>query len=831
MIVDYPSRNFTSPLLDALAAINGIIFVYNLSQIITKLNLTYKKWLIAIGENSIGILFFHFLMFKLVFVIFNKFNIISMEELKNVVAPSTVGNRYWILISFVGITGSYYLWCFLCKIPIVNFFLGNSKEYYTAIYEKMESSKANEILQKSIASINTFFLKNISFFFKFFRENSLSMILFLELLLLLLIPLYKQGIMCNDELQARFWSMQGFRTFYDHYFIDHIEKGRALSSPLVSFTMWLGFIFKSNWGFKIIQIISILCCYMMFVILVKKIFKNTNFSLFCGMMVCTFLPITFEHTAPNAFVTLYNIWLIGLMISMFFYIDYLRTDNRKKLIVSMILLLISCISYEGFVTFVPVYFIFIFAEKSSLTLKGKAQKCIMPFLTGVLYLILYIASKYLFPSGYAGNQIGFTSITNSLEIIFKLFIAELPGNYIFSAKYRYLFDLYNTWNVEILIKVILIGIIFTFLCFRLQKQAVLMHTKRHTFFVILSCFIAAILPTIPISISAMYQTTIGENGFMALPITFFGYFPTVLMCCYIIWNIWSIIKPFWGKCLIIGAILFLLIPIQFMNNVFAEEQLKDFENLQNIESFISSDTMKRFDDYTFYSNDMYKRYNALAIHDDYWTSYAIINDRNISFIQGNGTKNDNHIYIIKSGIYALWINNNLVIFSDKILDNTICIPDNQGSDYVLVNCQNAFVDSTGWYIYAFSSLQNGFYETPIDSILCATTLSTCSKIKGYYEDGWLERESQFEVKTGELGEIHIKLYQPKMQSQNDKVDIYVNNIKVKDVVIEEDFNNIIFKATPNTNVTIDLKTNFIQEKDSDEDIRELSLILSELVCY
>ena len=132
--------------------------------------------------------------------------------------------------------------------------------------------------------------------------------------------------MCNDELQSRFWSMQGTKAFFERYMVDHVEKGRALSAPLVTFTMWLGFWGNSSWSFRIVQILSILICVCLFGVLINKLFNNTRFAYFCALFSLLFMPVSFEHTSPNAFNALYNFWL-GI------YVFFCRSffSNKKQI--------------------------------------------------------------------------------------------------------------------------------------------------------------------------------------------------------------------------------------------------------------------------------------------------------------------------------------------------------------------------------------------------------------------------------------------------------------------------------------------------------------------
>lgn len=77
-VVDYARRSIENIILESLAGLNGIIFLIVLSKLIEKLiPNTTKKILLCIGKNTMGILFFHFVIFKILLFIFYKKGVIE----------------------------------------------------------------------------------------------------------------------------------------------------------------------------------------------------------------------------------------------------------------------------------------------------------------------------------------------------------------------------------------------------------------------------------------------------------------------------------------------------------------------------------------------------------------------------------------------------------------------------------------------------------------------------------------------------------------------------------------------------------------------------------
>lgn len=106
------------------------------------------------------------------------------------------------------------------------------------------------------------------------------MFILIMLTIVAFVPMYKQGIMCNDELQTRFWSSCGFAEFIEHYFSFKLQ-GRALQAPVLPLMMWLGLITQNNMVFRLAQIATIILCILTFTCLTYKVFANKKLSILC----------------------------------------------------------------------------------------------------------------------------------------------------------------------------------------------------------------------------------------------------------------------------------------------------------------------------------------------------------------------------------------------------------------------------------------------------------------------------------------------------------------------------------------------------------------------
>lgn len=638
----------------------GIYFVLYVSKVIYKIKFI-KNYFSFLGKYSFEIMACHFFVFKIIDFIYAHIN--GITDYGHF--PYSF-RKLWLVYVLLGST-----------LPALFFYI---KDNYLQAIKKV-----------------------VIKFLKVFVDNRIASVISILLLIICFsVPIIKLGIMHNDELMSRFWSSKGFLEFYYHYLIEHVQKGRALSCFILPFTMYLGFVGKSTFVFRILQVLSIFSCCYLFTILLNKLFNNKKISgVFC-LIFLSFLPISFEPTVPNVFVTLYNIPVCVLIISFILYVDYLNTGVLKKLIISMILFFVVQLSYEAFVTY-TVIFLLIYIFKSGIKNIFKDSKAILfPIFCALFYLIIYIIASKIFPSNYAGNQIGGINILKSLGIIFNLSIYTFPGRYLFSDKYKWLFNHYYQFNIFHFIRVIFLLLAFVLLFIKVmcKSKKTTLNIKRVLMLVFISgC--AIILPLLPVSVSSMYQELDIGGIVLGLPVSFFGYFGAVLILSVTVVYVIENFKM--AKYFIICLLMVGVVGVQSMNSTFAEEASKDFKRLEEIEEFITSGIFEELPNVDIYSTDIFETKNALVVHDNYWNEFANYHNISTNFINDVGELGSNKIYFLeKWDIFELIYNNNIYLISTEILSNdkNISVYVNDDETFEL-KIADFYMKNGNWKIYCF----------------------------------------------------------------------------------------------------------------------------------
>ena len=153
-----------------------------------------------------------------------------------------------------------------------------------------------------------------------------------------------------------------------------IVQGRFLSSIFTPIWMSLSVLGESMYIFRIIPVLSILLNIILFSIFIYKIFDNKWFSIFCGVCLCIYLPISFAPMAPNAYTTTFGIPFSFLLIALILYANYFKSYNKKILVPVSLFMLIAFSSYEVFVTYVPLFCIIAIAKSKKNKQKTNNKK-------------------------------------------------------------------------------------------------------------------------------------------------------------------------------------------------------------------------------------------------------------------------------------------------------------------------------------------------------------------------------------------------------------------------------------------------------------------------
>lgn len=487
---------------------------------------------------------------------------------------------------------------------------------------------------------------------------------------MVMIPLFNQGIMCGDELATRFYGMHGTGSFLKSVFMEQMEKGRALSAVTLPFASYLGFLSSEHYLFRILQVASLFLDIGLFSYLVYRLKQDKWFAAFLAVCLTAFLPVSFENTAPNAFCALFNFPFAILLLSFLLFLGYIDEGGKRRLAGSMALLFVAEMCYETFIAFTPIYlFLLLYRLDIRTQFKKIAAYLSAPFAVSCVYLVLYAVCAKLFVSNYSGNQFGEFSPVSSIGILWHLFKAAFPGFFVWgSPKYRFLLDFYREFSAGEAFRIAVLAAVFVFLLRTLfrKKEPEGSRFSVRAGMVTVCALLCVILPSLPIAVAEMYQGNVGENGFVALPVTWFSYFFAMFACCYIIWH-W--VENRWVRVAAVSCLCLLLAGVQYANGVFSLEQNRNFRRLSDMEDCVATDLFRSFGSAEFASTDLFETMNSMAFYDSYWTQFANLCGSAVSIVNRAPAGGENRIYV-RDGRMYVWYNGDLYVLDRKNIRGT-----------------------------------------------------------------------------------------------------------------------------------------------------------------
>ena len=547
-------------------------------------------------------------------------------------------------------------------------------------------------------------------------------------------------------------------------------------------------------------------------------------------MALACMPIGFEHCSPNAFVGFIAFSTMMIFISLTCYIQFIDTKRKKYLLISMLLFLLTMMSYEAFITFCVLYMLIVLGKTGSQHIKGNIVLYIYPCITSFIFLFCYVLSSYICPSQYGGNQLGFDTLQEPLNIILNLFIVCLPGFFVFFPRYQYFKQLYYNLDSFDYCRIIAFTLIFASLVFwvfkKLNKNSIetsdtefndIKQNKMKKIYILFCGLSYMVLPSLPNAVSKMYQGNVGFTGnFLMLPITFAEYFAGIFVIGYILWLIVRETKNRFYL-VVVGCLAILVLNVQQMNDIFSKEQNKNFSRLLKIEAFLGTATSQDLLPGEYYSSDLYKQQNLLAIHDGYWSDYC----HNVAGLQLDisAEKTGNEIGSIFYDDDNFVVTDPLtihVISSDReqrpkaiqVSDNEYVIFDFQGENVTLTE------DNT-FYVYSIPN-----------------TISVgCVPLSGYSKDGWIGKTSTYNISPGSNKNIEVNLNYPGDDFAGKEISVYINDNLDQIVSITDNTIKFSIHLKEQESVTLKLECNFIYEEKNNNDIRTLSLLLTSMDLY
>lgn len=848
--VDYPSRHFAYLVLNVIASINGISMLWNFSKIVAYTNqkVHFKGCVLKkIGECSIAIMFFHFIGFKIVSIVLYALNIINSEQLLLIVPDREMGLRYWPMYVIVSIVASVAIWKLLTFGRIGKVLFGLDR---TKVKEWMHNSFGDEKKDEKERKG----LKDLLAKYKSTSGDKRMQFGLIILSALAFFPLIIKGIMLNDELLAELARKDGFLQMFKVAVDGEFKMGRPLRF-LASCWSNFSFITENAYVNNVFQILIIVASVYTFGQFVYALLKDKRIAYLTCLIAISTTPIVFEHSAPQAFVGLVCIPIIVQSLSLTNWVNYLESNNKRYFIVSMLLWVISLLSYEYIVTYAPLYILIYWGKKNKQdkVIKDTIVKCWPPILVGMLYIVLTYLSRKLVASVYEGATVSELSLKSSLSIIKTLILSSVPGYFWMNNKYRYLTYMYSgekyDWllNINIYtirsyitqiivflkeylldIRIIMIMVVSFCLLYQISQnnRKTEDKEKKVPVYMLLCIMIYLILPLLPNAIASLYQGNVTADFFTRLPISMNISYTISLLIAVVTIVVWNKFGFRLVRNVVIAGFVFIITFVQIMNGIMAKEMQNNYERFATIQQFMDTQCLKNLNNRYIYAENINETYNLLAAPYTYWNQYA--NQENLRITFGE-EDSETKLYYINNEYFVVIGFDAIVIESKKKIFHPIAIPNGE-KEYIILE-PGKYIKDGDFYCYQYSketqqAIEPTNYPFAAEALLAGATYDTIERGEGLYEDGWAAQNSSFYVYTSQ-GNVHIELYFPGYMPNDEQKQV---TIKIGDEVydtfdVASESMSIDLKTDADVVQLIKLESNFIMNSTGD-DQRELSYIIT-----
>lgn len=140
--MDFASGNFGTPLKGIVCILNGSILFYLIANVVVKYASKLKNILIYVGQNTMGILLFHFAFFKAAYLLLWACGEIPVGDIRYLCPQPEVGNKWWWLITAIAVSGSLILWHFIIKIDFLRKIFGSDKKIKLFLKDRTKKCSA-----------------------------------------------------------------------------------------------------------------------------------------------------------------------------------------------------------------------------------------------------------------------------------------------------------------------------------------------------------------------------------------------------------------------------------------------------------------------------------------------------------------------------------------------------------------------------------------------------------------------------------------------------------------------------------------------------------------
>ncbi len=438
-----------------------------------------------------------------------------------------------------------------------------------------------------------------------------------------------------------------------------ISRGRFF--PLSAYAEIVMYFFNNNVLYKIVIIFAICINILMFGVFIEELTESRRIKLSLMLFMTLFFQIiTVYHSPFLSFHIFMQVMFAILMFILIYLQRYLKNQQKRYLICSIIFFSIGLLTYELGFAFIGIVVLFIVYYKKSLLKSTKLCLiyCIPITIIGIINLIIKMNNVI----GYEGVSIVFSPL-RILKTLTKQCYAAFPlSNYIMSYNNGILkgniIDVFNNISVQD----ILIAIIFMILLSYILKNTDKIKIKIVNIYFLFFSLAFYIFPGVLSSLTEKYQT---ELGFGIAHISVYIQYYGLILC--ILWlylyllkkceniNISNIIIKSFKNIVSFIIIVIILLNQQnarlYIENAnlywkYPKEAVQKAMQLNILDDITEYETLTVLTPYAWESSDFYSEFSKKKIN---YTEIetVVYNERTKLNMKGIDKIYPNNLYVIR----------------------------------------------------------------------------------------------------------------------------------------------------------------------------------------
>ena len=272
------------------------------------------------------------------------------------------------------------------------------------------------------------------------KEKLFWSLAYLATLLLTLLPFFQVGLANTDDFE--YYNTSHYPTTWIHDSIIYAHAAGRFYFFLTKFFYYIPYLGDNFVLTKFIQYFTVVFTYALFSYLIYKIFKSKRLGALTGLLLIFNMTMGVDKFyPPTSFPFYFHFSLIFFLFALLLYVDYAEKGGYWRVIVSAILVLISCLFYENYVLFTVIFIAIVFVLewcRNGFVAMWKSKQFYLklcPFIVITLvYMACYVGYRfYLMKHFEDAVQYDGSVVTNSFNWsqFFKILVSfttyTIPG--------------------------------------------------------------------------------------------------------------------------------------------------------------------------------------------------------------------------------------------------------------------------------------------------------------------------------------------------------------------------------------------------------------------